>query len=73
MNEPPIIHTGGESREEVVEYRSPAVLPIVTLVLGCLSFLAVFKPLYWIVPIVAIALGLVALYCAGEKPPEVRS
>jgi len=56
---------------EVPEYRSPQPLAVLALVLGLLSFLAVFRTLFWIVPLVAVILGATALWLLAADPGKV--
>ena len=57
------IHTGLSPAEEenVVHYRSVSRTAVVSLLLGLLSFTAIFSPIMWCVPIVAVTLAVVAL------------
>lgn len=48
--------------EDLLEYRELSRLAIAGLVLGLFSIGAIFTPVLWIVPVVAIALNLVAYY-----------
>lgn len=51
-----------------VAHGQPQVLSIVTLILGLLSFVALFKPIFWLFPIVAISLGSVSLVTLKRMP-----
>ncbi len=46
---------------ELAEYRRPSVQAILALILGVLSPTALIHPMYWIVPVVAAAIALIAL------------
>lgn len=56
---------------EVTEYRSPQPLAVLALVLGLLSFLAVFRPLFWIVPLLALIFGMIGLWLLSGDPGKV--
>jgi hypothetical protein len=56
---------------ELYEYRSPQPLAVLALVLGILSFLAVFRTLFWIVPLVAVILGATALWLLSADPEKI--
>ncbi len=40
--------------EEVLEYKSVSGMALVALIIGCLSFVALFHPILWLVPLVAV-------------------
>lgn len=48
--------------EDLLEYRELSRLAVVGLVLGLFSILALFTSILWVVPVVAIAINLVAWY-----------
>ena len=56
---------------EVIEYRSPQPLAVLTLALGLLSFLAVLRPVLWIVPLVAVVLGPISLWRLASDRTKV--
>jgi len=56
---------------ELAEYRSPQPLAVLTLIFGLLSFLAVFRTLFWVVPLVAFLLGATALWLLSTDPGKV--
>jgi len=47
--------------ENVVHYRSVSRIAVISLLLGLLSFTAIFSPVLWCVPIVGVMLAVVAL------------
>ncbi len=58
--------------DEELQFRQPPqVLAIVTLILGCLSFLAMFSTTFWIFPIVTIALGAGSLISLARNPTKI--
>ena len=57
---------------QLVEARSPHFLAVLTLVLGLLSFLALFHPSLVIVPLVALAFGVSALWSLAANPEKTR-
>lgn len=56
---------------ELTEYRSPQPLAVLALALGLLSFLAVFRPLFWIVPLLAFIFGMIGLWLLAGDPQKV--
>jgi hypothetical protein len=71
MSAPQIDQRDEEYREDLVQYRSPAVLAIVTLVLGPFSFLALLKPILWVFPLITIGVGFAALYNLAKNPLKI--
>ena len=57
--------------EELVQYRSPQVLSIVTLILGVLCFVALIRPTYWVFPIVTLAIGAASLHSLARHPEKI--
>jgi hypothetical protein len=53
------------------EYHSPQPLAIITLALGLLSFLALFRTTLWIFPIVTLVLGLVSLRTLAGQTEKI--
>jgi len=62
---------GLDESEVSHEYRSPQPLAMVTLVLGCLCFLALFRPTLWIFPLVTLVLGFVSLRALASNPEKI--
>ena len=56
---------------QVIEYRSPQPLAVLTLALGLLSFLAVLRPVLWVVPLVAVVLGPISLWRLANDRTKV--
>ena len=44
---------------------------VVTLALGALGFLALLRPVFWIVPLMAIVIGLVSLRSLATHPEQI--
>lgn len=55
----------------VARYQSPNVWSLVTAALGVLSLLALIQPVFWIVPLLAVVIGLVALRSLAEHPEQI--
>lgn len=53
------------------EYRTLHALSVVTMVSGGLCFLALFKPIFWVVPLVVIVLGIASLRALATQPEKV--
>ncbi len=54
------------------EFRQPPqVLAIVVLILGLLCFLALFKTMFWVFPIVTAVLGTVSLVSLAHTPEKI--
>ena len=56
---------------ELGEYRSLQSLAVLTLVLGILSCLALFRTMFWIVPLVTLILGVIALRLLAANPEKI--
>jgi hypothetical protein len=56
---------------QLVEARSPHFLAVLTLVLGLLSFLALFHPWLVIVPLLTLAFGISALWSLAANPEKI--
>jgi hypothetical protein len=56
---------------QLVEARSPHYLAVLTLVLGLLSFLALFHPSLVIVPLVTLTFGVSALWSLAANPEKL--
>lgn len=62
----------GYSPEPDIEYRGdPQGLAIITLILGCFSFLAYFKTLFWAIPIFTVVLGALSLFALARNPNKI--
>jgi hypothetical protein len=58
---------------DIIQYRSLSVLAVLTFILGVFSLLALISPVLWVVPLCAIAVGMVALraiYQDSQKSGE---
>jgi hypothetical protein len=74
MNQPTRNHDDLPEYDPIsdVEFRQPPqVLAIVTLVLGLLSFVALFKTTLWIFPFVTIVLGGVSVFSLARNPEKI--
>jgi len=56
---------------EFGESRSPHPLAVATLVLGLLSFLALFSTMFWIVPLVTLIFGVIALWSLAASSERI--
>jgi hypothetical protein len=52
-------------------YRSPNLWSVVTVALGGLSLLALIQPVFWLVPLIAIVMGLVSLRSLAAHPEQI--
>jgi hypothetical protein len=62
---------GPDELAEFGEYRSPQSLAIVTLVMGCFCFLALFRTTLWVFPIVTLVLGIFSLRALAANPEKI--
>lgn len=53
------------------EYRAPQPLALLTLVLGCLCFLALYRTTLWIFPLVTLVLGFISLRALAANPERI--
>ncbi len=71
MNTDTYADPGLDEPETSHEYRAPQPLAILTLLLGCLSFLALFRTTLWVFPVVALVLGVVSLRSLAANPERI--
>ncbi len=62
---------GSDMPNDAVPYRSPSVGAILTLCLGALSFLAIFKPVLWVFPLIALVVGFASLRTLANNPLKI--
>lgn len=60
-----------EEQQLVAASRSPQILAIVTLLLGLVSALALFNLLFWVFPLVTVALGAMSLASLARNPERI--
>jgi hypothetical protein len=67
---PVFTSTGAEA--EVAQYRPLCALAVVAMLVGLLSVLAIFAPMFWFLPVLGIVLSAVSLRrIAASEPPLV--
>lgn len=71
MNSDKYADPGLDDPEMSHDYRAPQPLAIMTLVLGCLSFLALLRTGLWVFPLVTLVLGVVSLRTLAANPERI--
>ncbi|MCO6455013.1 MAG: DUF4190 domain-containing protein [Pirellulaceae bacterium] len=61
----------GEGEAPLETYRSMSGLAIATLVLGLVSFLALFFSIFWLIPLAAMACGILAVRQIATHPDQL--
>src|SRR5687767_14150516 len=64
-------HPGEFDLEELPGYQPLSVSAIVGLVLGLISFTALFHPVLWLVPVLGVVVNLYALSSMDDSRPAV--
>ncbi|MHB8970283.1 MAG: hypothetical protein ACYC3X_13640 [Pirellulaceae bacterium] len=55
----------------LAEYRSPHILALLTLLVGLLTFLALFHTVFWSLPLVTLVLGVFSLWSLARNPEKI--